>query len=336
MTDMLLTIAIPTYNAGENLIRAIRSCKNIRLPKDRYEIIVVDNCSTDNSVTMLEYIKNEFSNLLIYRNEQNLGRVQNWNRCIDLASGKYIIFLFTNDEIVENNYIDKKIEVAEKTSAGIMICPYFYGDVLIDLFTLYSDLMKPIHYEYTLLENPIEVITDYINHFYYPFAPIQKSIYNLDLIKSIGLKFKPEVSEINCDQLFNIELILKLKEYKYNVVLYRKPHLKWNISGKRFHSSISFKEVIRDDIKLLSMLSDYHFLKVDKTRTSFYILNRIVRGRGFKNATIPKRIQSLKLWLDYVKKEKKSLLAYKYTSYTMNALIKRLIRILTKKLVVDL
>ena len=50
MKDMTrLTIAIPNYNGGENLKRAIISCQNIRIPIQEYEIIVVDNCSTDNS-----------------------------------------------------------------------------------------------------------------------------------------------------------------------------------------------------------------------------------------------------------------------------------------------
>ena len=39
-----LTIAIPNYNGGENLKRAIISCRNITIPIQEYEIIVVDNC----------------------------------------------------------------------------------------------------------------------------------------------------------------------------------------------------------------------------------------------------------------------------------------------------
>ena len=49
----ILTIAIPNYNGGENLKRAIISCQNIRIPIQEYEIIVVDNCSTDNSLNIV-------------------------------------------------------------------------------------------------------------------------------------------------------------------------------------------------------------------------------------------------------------------------------------------
>ena len=52
-----LTIAIPNYNGGENLKRAIISCQNITIPIQEYEIIVVDNCSTDNSRNIVNELK---------------------------------------------------------------------------------------------------------------------------------------------------------------------------------------------------------------------------------------------------------------------------------------
>ena len=95
-----LTIAIPNYNGGENLKRAIISCQNIRIPIQEYEIIVVDNCSTDNSRDIVNELKNEFSNLVFLQNKENVGRIQNWNVCIEKAKGKFLIFLFSNDEII--------------------------------------------------------------------------------------------------------------------------------------------------------------------------------------------------------------------------------------------
>ena len=78
-----LTIAIPNYNGGENLKRAIISCRNITIPVQEYEIIVVDNCSTDNSRNIVNELKNEFPNLIFLQNKENVGRIQNWNVCIE-------------------------------------------------------------------------------------------------------------------------------------------------------------------------------------------------------------------------------------------------------------
>ena len=54
-----LTIAIPTFNGGINLERAINSCKNIQLGPDEYEILVVDNCSTDESISNIKIDKSQ-------------------------------------------------------------------------------------------------------------------------------------------------------------------------------------------------------------------------------------------------------------------------------------
>ena len=45
-----LTVAVPNYNGGKNLQRAIESCKKIKIPLNDYEILIEDNCSTDNSI----------------------------------------------------------------------------------------------------------------------------------------------------------------------------------------------------------------------------------------------------------------------------------------------
>ena len=72
-----LTIAIPNYNGGRNLHRAIESCKKIKIPLNDYEILIVDNCSTDNSIDTINELNGEFSNLVLIQNKENVGRIQN-------------------------------------------------------------------------------------------------------------------------------------------------------------------------------------------------------------------------------------------------------------------
>ena len=52
-----LTIAIPNFNGGEKLKKAITSCKLIKIPQDEFEILVVDNKSTDNSYEIIDGLK---------------------------------------------------------------------------------------------------------------------------------------------------------------------------------------------------------------------------------------------------------------------------------------
>lgn len=97
MNDCLLTIAIPNFNGEKKLERAIRSCQTINLSKKRYEVLVIDNCSEDGSVEIVKKLKKEFSNIRLEINKKNLGRIGNWNRCLELSKGKYLLFLMVND-----------------------------------------------------------------------------------------------------------------------------------------------------------------------------------------------------------------------------------------------
>ena len=56
-----LTVAIPNYNGGENLRRSIESCRTIQMPENDYEILIVDNKSTDNSVGITNEMKKKFT-----------------------------------------------------------------------------------------------------------------------------------------------------------------------------------------------------------------------------------------------------------------------------------
>ncbi len=66
-----------------------------------YEVIVVDDCSSDGSYELAQKFQREHDKVSIYRNETNLGITGNWNRCIELAKGKYIVILHQDDELRE-------------------------------------------------------------------------------------------------------------------------------------------------------------------------------------------------------------------------------------------
>jgi len=74
-----LTIVIPNYNGGENLKRAIESCGTIKIPENDYEILIVDNKSTDNSIKIANEMKVKFTNIRIVQNEKNFKRRCNWH-----------------------------------------------------------------------------------------------------------------------------------------------------------------------------------------------------------------------------------------------------------------
>lgn len=92
----LFSIAIPTYNNSNTLEKSLVSCINQDYDGD-YEIVVLDNCSTDNTPNILD----KYSDHLITRRlNRNLTLSQNHNECLRLARGEYILFCHSDDELM--------------------------------------------------------------------------------------------------------------------------------------------------------------------------------------------------------------------------------------------
>jgi glycosyltransferase involved in cell wall biosynthesis len=64
-----------------------------------FEIIICDDCSTDNTLEIVKIFQQKDTRIKLFVNESNLGLVGNWNRCIELAKGEWIKFLFQDDSM---------------------------------------------------------------------------------------------------------------------------------------------------------------------------------------------------------------------------------------------
>jgi glycosyltransferase involved in cell wall biosynthesis len=100
----LVSICIPTYNVEKTVISALQSILNQTY--QNLEILVVDNASTDSTLSLLQQIND--TRLVIYRNERNMGAEANFSRCIELASGEYIA-IFHADDLYLPNMIEKQV-----------------------------------------------------------------------------------------------------------------------------------------------------------------------------------------------------------------------------------
>lgn len=91
--NIVLTIAIPTYNRCEILRKTIESIINQKT--DDIEILISDNASTDNTENMLK----QYPDIKYYRNESNIGAEANFIKCYERAKGQYVM-LFGSDDIM--------------------------------------------------------------------------------------------------------------------------------------------------------------------------------------------------------------------------------------------
>lgn len=88
-----LSICIPTFNRGKYLTNLLPKLVDLNIPD--YEIIIVDNKSTDDTVKIFKGFT--YKDVKFFQNDRNIGMVNNWNRCIELASGDYIILIHADD-----------------------------------------------------------------------------------------------------------------------------------------------------------------------------------------------------------------------------------------------
>ena len=114
----MVSIIIPNYNGEDLLYNCINSIyKNISI-KD-FEIIVVDNGSTDNSINR---VKSNFQNVEIISSNSNLGYSGGCNLGATHASGKYLLFL-NNDTEHSNEWIEKLVYFLDSNSKIAAVQP---------------------------------------------------------------------------------------------------------------------------------------------------------------------------------------------------------------------
>jgi len=256
---MKLTVAIPTFNGGKNLIRAINSCKNIQLSSSDYEILVVDNCSTDESISNIKKLKNEIKNLTLIINKENLGRIGNWNACIDNATGKFLIFLFSNDTINEDNNIHeclKKLDTDERLSIGF--ASLFKKEIA-------NEYLKK-SFSSNIIECKSECFSkECLNRGLLPFGPIQSIIYRMEDINKDHNRFLDSMP-INADEIFTYKESLKREK----ILFTPNPQITWDLTQNRFHGKMKIEDEFKEHSETIRIISELTGIEVDYGLVSTY------------------------------------------------------------------
>jgi len=113
-----LSICIPTYN---RIIKLQKLVLNIlKSPLQDIEIVILDNCSTDNTLNILSEIKDK--RLAVYSNEKNIGGLLNAYRVLQYAKGLYSLLCLDKDFINVENLEDFVYILKKNTDVDIGYC----------------------------------------------------------------------------------------------------------------------------------------------------------------------------------------------------------------------
>ncbi len=118
---MILTIAICTYNRSDLIAKCLDTLKFFE--QYQVEILIVDDCSTDDTKEILEDYKIKFPNFKIIKNDENKGIGMSRNIALDNAKGKYIWFLDSDDLAFEKGVKDL-MEHIENENTDLIMAKY--------------------------------------------------------------------------------------------------------------------------------------------------------------------------------------------------------------------
>ena len=95
MVENMISIIMPVYNTELYLETAILSV--LMQTYDDFELICIDDCSSDSSLEILERYSVSDSRIKIIKNDTNKGLSYNRNLGMDIAQGEYVLFLDSDE-----------------------------------------------------------------------------------------------------------------------------------------------------------------------------------------------------------------------------------------------
>lgn len=108
MQDAAVSVCIPTYKGEATIGAAIQSV--LAQSFADFELIVIDDGSPDNTRAVVESYSDP--RLVYLRNERNLGPEGNWNRCLEVAQGRYFKLL-PHDDLLHPRCLERQVAVLD-------------------------------------------------------------------------------------------------------------------------------------------------------------------------------------------------------------------------------
>lgn len=198
-TNVRISVIIPVFNCEKYLDTCIRSV--LMQDYQDYEIICVDDKSTDGSLDMLKQYAKDDERIKILSNDENKGPGYCRNKALDIAKGKYIFFLDGDDWI-------------EKETLGILYaqCEKDKLDLIMFKYIAYYDDKKEFGHEpYYDMEYMDKYSEKVFNHwdliprdvFRLPLGPCNK-LYKKSFLNENNIRF-PDGNLIQEDNPFSLK-----------------------------------------------------------------------------------------------------------------------------------
>lgn len=219
----MVSIIVPNFNNEKYIEFTIKSILSQNYWD--FELIIVDDKSTDQSVEIIKKMQLSDSRILLIENEINSGRSLSRNKALDCSHGKYIAFCDADDAWCENK-LDIAIEIFERDSEVDML---FTDSRIIDAN---NDLTGETFYSFFKLKK------------HYGTENIKKKLHIKNFINtpSVVIRNKSSINKIRFDENLNY-----LEDWKYwyeiSRIAKKIEFVDMQLSLYRVHSNNSWKDL---------------------------------------------------------------------------------------------
>jgi len=284
MNNPLVSILIPVYNRESILSETIESA--LSQTYSNIEIIIVDNCSTDDTWNIIQQYATKDKRIKPFRNDTNIGPVRNWLACLDQATGQFTKILWS-DDLIHSQFLDRLLPFFKDPSIAFVYSGVnvFDNSPSTPNKTLYASMQDGV-YETKSFIAGVLLGGDF------PFSPgcaifrtadVKKNLY-LDIPNRVGSDFS--MHAIGNDLLLFLLTAQQYPNYGYvnEPLAYFREHtdsITVTASGGKllFHYDLVkgfFAEHYIKDKKLLRKLNSFfliHLLKFDAKNYNIHRIN---------------------------------------------------------------
>ena len=272
----MISVIIPMYNSRPVISRCIQSVMSQSYTD--FEIIVIDDGSTDGGADIVMEIKKK-DNRLRYIRQENGGVSRARNRGLDEARGEYICFI-DSDDAVEKDYLSWLYHCIREKNCDIVMCGYreVSENSMVD-FILSKNKMDSLHGN---LREDLEILRYFIS------SPCMK-IFKKEKIDVLHLRFREDMALAE-DRYFNYQYFLQCETIAFvNRPLY---YYYRNDAGlSKAVSMTGFKNEMDNLAYMIFYMENAHIMRRESMIAEYicYCIRRYTWIPGEKNTLISVR-----------------------------------------------
>jgi len=113
------TIGMPVFNGAKFLEQSLTSV--LGQTRADFELVISDNASTDETGDICRRYAESDHRIRYVRNDSNLGAARNFNRCVELARGKFFKWM-AHDDLLAPTYLERCMAILEEGPSSLVLC----------------------------------------------------------------------------------------------------------------------------------------------------------------------------------------------------------------------